>query len=440
MEQKHKILELEQLRLAREELDEAIRILESEIGHESFNDSQIPEPLKQTYFAQDEETRQQAQAYQSAFNALRPTFFGYPGNLNEDSPLVRHLRHLEAEMFYSNNAGDPFEKGPWSLDGKAYERKLLSLFMKRFGLDETSSWGYITTGGSESNTWAIRNGFRKFPDGRLYFCESAHYSVLKSVTNGSQALFPYTLIPPTSNTSERIDTQKLFQTIAENYHKTKTPAILLLTWGTTRFGSIDEVRLIADHLKVTGIPHYIHVDAAFYGGIPANQIEAPVISTLADLGADSISISLHKFFGVPAINSVLLCKDKADGLEIDYLGQRDTTVSGSRSFPLFSATQRVKEILERSPEDTYCKNPQYFESRLKTIEYPYLRDGYANIFVIPRPSDSILEHFQLASFKSPDGKEDWAHIIVNPFHTQAEMDKLIETLGEDRKKHPTRFT
>ena len=304
--------------------------------------------------------------------------------------------------------------------------------MHRFGLSEETSWGYITTGGSESNTWAIRNGFRKFPNGKLYFSESAHYSVLKSVTNGSQAIFPYTVIPPTSNRSERIDTHQLFQAVEEAYRKNQTPAILLLTWGTTRFGSIDEVRFISDHLKSMGIPNYIHVDAAFYGGIPANQIDAPVITTLADLGADSISISLHKFFGVPAINSVLLCKDKADGLLIDYLGQRDTTVSGSRSFPIFSATQRVREILERSPIDYYRKNPEYFEARLKEFGYPYLRDGFANIFVIPRPSQALLERFQLASFKSPDQKQDWAHIIVNPFHTQDEMEALLEALAREQ--------
>ena len=389
-----------------------------------------------TWIQEDLAFLQRAQAYRSDFNALSGSFFGYPGNLTTDSPLVSRLRHLEAEMFYINNAGDPYEQGDSALDGKVFEREVLALFYEKFGMDEKNSWGYVTSGGSESNTWAIRNGFRKYPNGRLYFCEAAHYSVLKAVTNGSQTLFPYTVIPQLSIADERIDQKILIDTVIEHYREDHQEPILLMTWGTTKLGSCDQVSDITSSLRKLNIPYYCHVDAAYFGGIPNHQLEAPVCPSLQVLGADSVSVSFHKFFGVPDINSVVLSKDKADGNFVAYLGHRDTTVSGSRTFSIFSALQRIKEVLHRSPDDFYCRNIRYVESKLVENRLSFFRAPLSSIFVIPCPSKSFLKKYNLASFEGASGKITLAHMIINPFHTQNELDVLISDLYDDQKHHP----
>ena len=204
--------------------------------------------VTQAWIEQDNAFLKRAIQFQHDFNALAPSFFGYPGNLTQDSPLVSRLRLLEAQMFYINNAGDPYEQGDSALDGKVFERELLRLFYDKFEMDEKTSWGYVTSGGSESNTWGILNGFRKYPAGRLYFSEAAHYSVLKAVTNGSQDLLVHAVIAQKSIRDERIDTVKLFESIKTHWESDHQAPILLLTWGTTKMGWCDEVALITQTL------------------------------------------------------------------------------------------------------------------------------------------------------------------------------------------------
>jgi histidine decarboxylase len=200
-------------------------------------------------------------------------------------------------------------------------------------------------------------------------------------------------------------------------------------------GSIDEIKAITDDLKRRGIPFYVHVDAAFFGGIPNNQIHAPICPGMDDLGADSISVSFHKFFGVPGINSIVIAKEKTAGKAIDYLGQMDTTIAGSRTFPVFSAYQRIREMLQRSPEDYYCANILYAANQMQNIKAKYLVDGDSNIFVIPCPSEDILKKYQLPCFQGSDGKISLAHFIINPFHTKEEIDALIADLAMDQKQN-----
>lgn len=419
--------------------DSKLSVLEDQKDFIQKNNQEI-EPMKlQDWLKEDEAFMEKAKTFAHDFNALSATFFGYPGNLNEDSPVVSYLRSLEARLFYVNNAGDPYEQGDSSLDGKVFERQLLQLFYQKFGMDEATSWGYVTSGGSESNLWGIYNGFRKVKQGRLYFCQAAHYSVLKAVTNGVHALLPYTIIDQVSSKDERIDVKKLIESVTINYQMHQESPVLLLTWGTTKMGACDDVIQITARLTALSIPFYVHVDAAYFGGIPNNQIDAPVCPSLKVMNADSISVSFHKFFGVPNINSVVLSKDKADGTFISYLGHRDTTLLGSRSFPIFSGLQRIKEILERSPADLYVRNIRFFENLLIQNNLSYFRAPRSSIFVIPCPSKSILSRYNLASFEGQSHPQSLAHLIINPFHTPDELNSLIHDLVIDQSNNTSFF-
>lgn len=419
---------IRELAVQREALNEKLLWAESALYyHKLLKEGADREQISE-YLSQDAEMLTRSEAFLKRFNALRDTFFGYPGNLTLDTPLVRRLRKMEAELYYVNNCGDPYEAGNSPMDGKEFEREILALFYRKFEIDPEKGWGYVTSGGTESNLWGIRNGFKAFPNGRLYFCEAAHYSVEKAAQNGAMKVFPYTVIRPSGPRSEKIDITELLDTVRKNYRDHGEPPVLLLTWGTTKLGSIDPVSEIALQLDAEGIPHYIHVDAAFYGGIPNNQAEAPVVPSLQTLGANSISVSFHKFFGVPMINSVVLARDKAIGKEVDYIGQNDTTISGSRTFPVFSAFQRIKEVLERSPGDYYIRNIRYFEDAIKRDKIPYFRDGLSNIFVFEALPEWILRKYQLAAFAEYGTCRSLAHIIVNPFHIREELDQMLNDL------------
>lgn len=95
-------------------------------------------------------------------------------------------------------------------------------------------------------------------------------------------------------------------------------------------GSIDDIDWIIKKLVENKVPNYVHIDAALYGEIPNNQIDAPNdnLKEIASLGIDSISISLHKYLGIPRTNGVLLAKSQINNKFIEYIGQSDVTLCG----------------------------------------------------------------------------------------------------------------
>ena len=366
---------------------------------------------------------------------LREYMFGYPANMTEDSAMTKHLRKRETELPLMNNCGDPYDAGNYLMDSKDYEKALLDKLFEHFGLDKASKpWGYITTGGSESNKWGIHNGLRKYPHGRVYYSDSAHYSVGKSVKIGFDnskndiTLIKHSQIPLEEN-SEKINVNILLNDIRENWKNNNEPAILLLTAGTTKSGAVDDVEFISKQLKTEKIPHYIHLDAALFGGIAKNQSNAPKHCDINKLGIDSISVSLHKYFGNHDVKSVVITKEPPNAPKVDYIGQYDSTTAGSRTFNPFSSLQRITETLDRKMPDNYSKNVKFFEKMLIEHGIKFSRAENSNIFVIDQPSEYVYRKYQLSNFD--DNGTQKSHIIVFPSHKQSKLVELVNDLANE---------
>ena len=356
----------------------------------------------------------------------RRYMFGYPANMEDYSYTTSYLRHLESKMYLMNNCGDPYQKGNYGMDSKSTEKKIISLVAENFGIAQGEYWGYITSGGTESNFWGIREGFNRFPKGKLYFSEDTHYSVEKYVFDGENSeRYPYEKIAV--DKFGRISAENLFEVVERDRENGVNGAIVVLTWGTTCRGAVDEVKKITDGLKARGIEYYCHLDAAHFGGIAKNQQNAPYVESLSELGVDSIAVSMHKFMGTARVNGVLLALTRRDRPIIDYIGQEDSTLLGSRDYLPFSTYQRAREMLLRRHPEHFCENVLYFEERLKAQSLPFERFETSNTFVVPKPCEEICKKYQLATFVDYDGKEK-AHIIIFPFHERAIMDELLEDL------------
>lgn len=358
--------------------------------------------------------------------------FGYPANMEKDTYLLSYLRFLESKMYLMNNCGDPYERGNYGMDSKETEREILKTFAESFGLKTDEYWGYVTTGGTESNFWGIREGFNKYPDAKLYFSEKTHYSVEKFVYNNRVgAVYPYEVVK--CNQDGSISVGDLKRKIAQEYEKySYKPVILVLTWGTTKEGAIDSVKEITDYLNKSGIEYYCHLDAALYGGIGKSQNSAPVITNLKSLGVDSVSVSLHKFLGASRANGILISLTRDKRKVIDYIGQEDSTILGSRDFPPFSTLQRIKEFFERKGDNHYIENVKYFKALLKerNIAYKTFDEEKCNIFVIDKPSDEICKKYQLTTYD--EGNRKKAHVIIFPFHEKEIMKNLADDLVLDK--------
>ena len=360
----------------------------------------------------------------------RKYMFGYPANMEDYSYTTSYLRHLESKMYLMNNCGDPYQKGNYGMDSKSIEKKIISLVAENFGVAQGEYWGYITSGGTESNFWGIREGFNRFPKGKLYFSEDTHYSVEKYVFDGeNRERYPYEKIKV--DKFGRISVENLFEVVKRDRKNGSNGAIVVLTWGTTCRGAVDEVKRITDGLRERGIEYYCHLDAAHFGGIAKNQEGAPKVENLAALGVDSVAVSMHKFMGTARVNGVLLALTRRDRPVIDYIGQEDSTLLGSRDYLPFSTYQRAREMLLRRDGEHYISNVQYFEGCLNDAGLVYERFENSNTFVVPKPCDEICKKYQLATFVDYDGSEK-AHIIIFPFHQKEIMDELVHNLKEEK--------
>lgn len=389
----------------------------NELRNKGFSKEEI-----ETFYIQDLSIIDNAKKYLEKQQLYDKNYvFGYPVNLSEESAVVEYLRWTEGQLSYMNSCGTPYEKGNYRMCLQDNELEVISKFINNLQLPINEYWGYITTGGTEGNLWGIREGFSHFPNGKLYFSKATHYSAIKGVNIISNN--NYEVIDANDG---KIDCEKLLDTIEKNYNQKNNEAIILLNYGTTELGSIDDIKYIKEKLVERNIPHYIHVDAALYGGIPNNQKYSPGEKNyiISDLKIDSISISLHKYLGVPKTNGVLLSKSQSNNKFIEYIGQSDVTLCGSRDYLPFTTVQKVREVFDRNSSFDYINNINYLENQLKKHNISYFKgEDCGNIFIIDKPSNEICEKYQLSTFKY--NCDEKAHIIIFPGHKIEIIDELI---------------
>lgn len=368
----------------------------------------------------------EAQYFYDKNRQMARYMFGYPTYYRPLSPLTQQLLLEHYSSPFSNNCGDIEERGNYQMDTKSVEKKIVGLYADKFGMGD-HFWGYVTSGGSESNNCGISLAFSKYPNGILYYSAASHYSVEKYAER-----YPHREIQTLGKDVMNLDI--LFEKVEKNYYTKGTPANLVLTHGTTKYGASDQIDEIVAFLRARNIPYYIHVDAALFGGIQNNQIGAPLLTNCKERGINSVCVSLHKYVGFPDVKSVFVATEKPVGKNVAYIGQNDTTVSGSRSIPAYALYNHVLEHLAEQDTTLYQTNILYFEELLVKANVPYYRAKNSNTFVIDAPNPAIAQKYQLSCF------DDWesgtwqkrAHILIFPSHRKEEMQELINDLKDLR--------
>jgi histidine decarboxylase len=207
-----------------------------------------------------------------------------------------------------------------------------------------------------------------------------------------------------------------------NRHK---PVIVLATFGTTMKEAKDDISKIKRILSGLAIQdNYIHCDAALagsYGPFMKPKLPFDFID-----GADSISISGHKFIGSPIPTGVLMAKrSNRDRIAkgISYIGSSDTTITGSRNghSPLFlwyALKQLGIKGLQKRYQDS-LEVAEYCEKELKNIGIKAWRNPNAITVVLPKMPKSIKDKWQLAT------EGDIAHVICMPNVTKKQIDNFV---------------
>ncbi|TYP97571.1 L-histidine carboxy-lyase (histamine-forming) [Tenacibaculum adriaticum] len=361
------------------------------------------------------EDQQQLETLKQDLTTARDTFLGYP--------VSKDFDYSELNTFFQfpiNNLGDPFEHGTYRVQTHEMEREVIAFFAKIFRANPKDFWGYVTNGGSESNLYGLYLARELYPKAMVYYSESTHYSVRKNIH-----LLNIPSIVIKSQPNGEMDYEDFENTVRMNRHK---PVIVLTTFGTTMKEAKDDVSKVKDILKNLAIQdHYIHCDAALAGSFgPFMQPRLPF--DFMD-GADSISISGHKFIGSPIPTGVLIAKrSNRDRIAkgISYIGSFDTTITGSRNghSPLFLwyalkrlGIEGLKQRYQQSLEVA-----EYCEAQLKSIGIDAWRNPNAITVVLPKTPKRIKDKWQLAT------EGNISHVICMPNVSKTQIDEFVNDL------------
>ncbi len=361
------------------------------------------------------ETEEKLQSLLENIRQNSDKMLGYPLNKKFDySALYPFLSYT------INNAGDPYELSSLGTNTMEIERSVLNFFATLFNAPEKNWWGYVNHGGSEGNLYGLYLARECFPNGIVYYCESAHYSAQKNIR-----LLNLPSVVIKSQPNGEIDYDDLEYSLRVNRHK---PAIIFATAGTTMTEARDSVDNIQDILRELRISNkYIHVDAALSGMIYPFLENRPRFAF--ETGIDSISVSGHKFLGSPLPCGVVIAKksnrDKI-AQKIPYIDSVDATIAGSRNgitpLILWYAIQIIKEEGPQKYVESCIRTAEYAEARLREEGIAAWRNPDAITVVFPKPEPAICKKWQLAV------QEDIAHLIAMPDVTKEKIDAFVNDL------------
>jgi histidine decarboxylase len=335
-------------------------------------------------------------------------FLGYPCNTAYDYSKITNLFNT-----HINNVGCPYSSSTYKANTKNIEIDVLNYFAELWGINTNNIWGYISNGGTEANLQGLYVGRENLNDNAIFYTsQDSHYSIFKIAK-----LLKLNLCIIKSLDNGEIDYHDLDHNIHINSDK---PILININIGTTMKGAIDNpseiMRIIKKYNKEND--YYMHADAALMGFI------LPFIEkdTFFKKHIHSISISGHKFLGIPFPCGVFLMEKKFKNnitKNIEYIGSNDSMISGSRNghSPIF-----FKHIITTKTKDDF---KQDIDKCIELAEYLVnnIKDAWRNqnsiTVVIPKPSQELIDKWQLAT------NNDISHVVVMPHVTKEKLDKFI---------------
>ncbi|WP_375779077.1 histidine decarboxylase [Bradyrhizobium sp. ma5] len=343
-------------------------------------------------------------------------FLGYPfaKDFNYE-PLWRFLK------FTGNNLGDPFEPGTYRVNSHAFECEVVEFFAQLFRAPDDGFWGYITNGGTEGNIYGLYLGRELYPDGVAYFSRDSHYSVSKAAR-----LLRLEHAVVESQSHGEINYDDLARKASNERNR---PALIVANIGTTMKEGRDDTSKIRAVLREVGVREsYVHADAALCG--PYAPFLNPKPSFDFEDGADSVTISGHKFLGAPMPCGVVLARKsnvRRVMRAIDYIGSSDTTLSGSRNayspIVLWYAIRCLGIAGIKRMFDQCEQLAAYTADELNERGVGAWRNPHALTVVLPPVEEGVKAKWQIAT-------QDVSHVVVTPGTTKHQLDALIEAIAD----------
>ena len=332
-----------------------------------------------------------------------------------------HIAVAAHEMFIETNLGDS------GLFPGTHELEFKVVRMLGGMLGDPSVYGYITTGGTESNIQAMRaarnSGMSTKPN--IVVPESAHFSFDKIAD-----LLKLELRKAELDNSFRVDTGSVESLIDDN-----TIAIVGIA-GTTEFGQIDPIKELSDIAVDRNL--FLHVDAAFGAFvIPFLDREYDFDFTLP--GVSSMTADPHKMGLCTIPAGGLLFRDPIHlkGLQTrtHYLTiDTQHSLSGTRSGAVVAASYAVMRHLGMEGYRRMIDNCMGLTRRL--VERA--RGFGVEPLVEPLMNVVVLDVGDTAAVRQALAEKGWStsitrnpvgmRLVIMPHLTESTMDEFLDDL------------
>jgi tyrosine decarboxylase/aspartate 1-decarboxylase len=260
------------------------------------------------------------------------------------------------------------------------EQEVIKKLTNLYHADPEVMDGYVTSGGTESNlfsVWVGRTYLEKFAKKDricLLRTDLSHYSVNKSARIAGVKDF----VVPLDDDSWGMSPEGFEITLQKLIKNGNRGFLVPITLGYTSTGSSDNLSLIdkiITRLKKTNkdIHFFIWIDAAL------NGLTLPFItknfSPFKTPGVQTLCIDFHKLGLVPYPAGIILYRKSLKKLiaqAIDYLPQKDETVSGSRpgssAVAIWSMIHHMGFEGYKNIIDQCREVKRSFVERLKTVD------------------------------------------------------------------------
>ncbi|NER07227.1 MAG: hypothetical protein F6K17_33950 [Okeania sp. SIO3C4] len=352
------------------------------------------------------------------------------------------------------------------------ERSVVRLILGRLGYadDPDHGDGIMTPGGSYSNMQAIlaaRNYL--FPEtkqsGNLpglvaFASDLAHYSLGKSanIIGIGEGCVRYvkTDADGTMNADDlktKIETEK---------HNGNLPFFLLLTAGTTEFGSFDNIKLLTEIAKQHNI--WVHVDGAWGGAVAFSRSKRARLQGIER--TDSFSWDAHKVLGIPLYASFFMINKPLGTMEQlfgigkgDYLFHGDSMDLGKKSLQCARRNDVLKvwllfkffgvEVVENTFENLFAKSREFAEivksdDRFELVMEPdYLNVCFrvknptqlSNVDFLKTIRNNLKEEgFYFVNYTARNEEDCFFRLITNLLITRENFVGFLERIASEVKK------
>ncbi|WP_109995128.1 pyridoxal-dependent decarboxylase [Salinisphaera sp. LB1] len=265
----------------------------------------------------------------------------------------RYVAHLNCPVLTSAVAAEIIAGGinasldTWDQSAGAtlIEQKLIDWTARRAYLPATAD-GVFTSGGTHSNLMALllareQHAARAHGIGqvqrhglpaaaarwRIFVSEISHFSLTRAAALLGLGHDAIVAVPV--DAAWRMDGAALAEAVAEARAHGDIPIAIVATFGTTDFGSLDDVEAAAVVAREHDI--WLHVDAAYGCGLLVSPTRGDRCRALA--AADSITVDYHKSFFQPVACSALLVADGGMLAHVthhaDYLNPAEAAACGT---------------------------------------------------------------------------------------------------------------